>query len=76
MKELLAESSYGKNCHLDLNLVLFNFHKWVEDRDTDIMSYRDQSFVSAVDGTVSIRPKTPWVERKADFDSQDAFLTL
>jgi hypothetical protein len=40
------------------------------------MSYRDGSFTSPVDGTVSIVPKIPWVERKADFDSKEAFLAL
>lgn len=40
------------------------------------MTYRDESFTSAIDGTVSVKPKISWVERTADFDSTEAFLAL
>jgi hypothetical protein len=55
---------------LDLDLCLFNLHKWDKDRHTDIRTYRDGTFTSPVDGTLSIEPEIAWVERKLDFDSK------
>jgi hypothetical protein len=76
MKDLLAETNYSETKELALDLALFNFHKWNDDRHNDLLTYRDGSFTSPVDGTVSRKPKIPWVERKADFLSKEAFLAL
>lgn len=76
MKYLLAETGFIETTELALDLALFNFGKQNDDRYNDRLTYRDGYFTSPVDGTVSIEPKIPWVGRKADFLSKDAFLAL
>jgi hypothetical protein len=76
MKDLLAETNNTTTTTVDVDHALFNFHKYHEDRYNDVVSYRDGSFASINDGTVSIKPKIPWAQRRADVYSREEFLAL
>jgi hypothetical protein len=76
MKDLLADTINTTTNYVDIDHALFNFHKFHEDRDNDVVSYRDGSFASIYDGTVSIKPKIPWSQRRADVYSREDFLAL
>lgn len=43
-------------------------HRWLDSRDDDITTYRDQSYQSVVTGDVAPVPYTPWMENDDDDD--------
>jgi len=41
-------------------------HRWKNDRHTNILTYRDQSYTSVMTGDVAPLPKTPWHKNMDD----------
>ena len=56
----------------DIDLTVKLFVDWEHDKEHNILTYRDSSFASAVDGTISPKHHTPWLG--AMDDSLDTFL--
>ena len=68
-KELHEASDYPK---IDFEIIRKHFHDWEHHKEEDIMTYRNQSFSSAVTGTEAPVHHTPWAE--AMDDSMETFL--
>ena len=68
-KDLYAASDYPK---IDFELIRKHVKEWEHHKEEDIMTYRNQSFSSAVTGTLAPIHHTPWAE--AMEDSMDDFL--
>jgi trimethylamine monooxygenase len=66
---LMSQTDYPK---FDIDLVIQNFIQWDNDKKDSVVSYRDKSFTSAVDGAVAPQPSTQWIHSKEN--SVDAFL--
>jgi len=49
-----------------------HFDQWLDDRHDNILTYRDQTAVSSVSDTRSLKPALPWV--KMFDDDRDAYL--
>lgn len=63
VKMLLDATDYPK---FDVDGVNEAFFVWEHHKEEDIMTYRDKSHVSLVDGTVAAIHHTPWVEALDD----------
>jgi len=68
-KDLHNLSDYPK---IDFELIRKHFKDWEHHKEDDIMTYRNQSFSSAVTGTEAPIHHTPWAE--AMDDSMETFL--
>ena len=68
-KDLHNLSDYPK---IDFELIRKHFKDWEHHKEDDIMTYRNQSFSSAVTGTEAPIHHTPWAE--AMDDSMENFL--
>ena len=68
-KDLHDLSDYPK---IDFELIRKHFKDWEHHKEDDIMTYRNQSFSSAVTGTEAPIHHTPWAE--AMDDSMETFL--
>ncbi len=68
-KDLHNLSDYPK---IDFELIRKHFKNWEHHKEDDIMTYRNQSFSSAVTGTEAPIHHTPWAE--AMDDSMETFL--
>ena len=68
-KDLHKASDYPK---IDFELIRKHFKDWEHHKEEDIMTYRNQSFSSAVTGTEAPIHHTPWAE--AMDDSMKTFL--
>ena len=68
-KDLHSASDYPA---IDFELIRKHFKNWEHHKEEDIMTYRNNSFSSAVTGTVAPIHHTPWSE--AMDDSMKAFM--
>ena len=68
-KDLHSASDYPA---IDFELIRKHFKNWEHHKEEDIMTYRDNSFSSAVTGTFAPIHHTPWSE--AMDDSMKAFM--
>jgi trimethylamine monooxygenase len=57
---------------IDFELIRKHFYKWEHDKEEDILKYRNQSFSSAVTGSIAPIHHTEWI--KAMDDSMEAFM--
>ena len=62
-KDLHAASDYPE---IDFELIRKHFKDWEHHKEEDIMTYRNNSFSSAVTGTVAPVHHTPWAEAMDD----------
>ena len=70
-KDLYAASDYPK---IDFELIRTHFKDWEHHKEEDIVTYRNQSFSSAVTGTEAPIHHTPWAE--AMDDSMETFMKV
>lgn len=68
--EYVEEAAALAGAHLRDDSKLFD--QWVDDRYHSILTYRDQTAVSAVSGVASLKYGIPWV--KMFTDDKDAYL--
>jgi len=62
-KDLYSRSDYPE---IDFELIRKHFKDWEHHKEEDIMTYRNNSFSSAVTGTVAPIHHTPWSEAMDD----------
>jgi len=62
-KDLYSRSDYPK---IDFELIRKHFKDWEHHKEDDIMTYRNNSFSSAVTGTIAPIHHTPWSEAMDD----------
>ena len=62
-KDLHSASDYPE---IDFELIRKHFKDWEHHKEEDIMTYRNNSFSSAVTGTVAPIHHTPWAEAMDD----------
>ena len=62
-KDLYSRSDYPE---IDFELIRKHFKDWEHHKEQDIMTYRNNSFSSAVTGTVAPIHHTPWSEAMDD----------
>lgn len=63
IKDLIARTDYPA---FDLDRVGEMFKSWLNDKKTNILSYRDQVYTSVMDGTEAAPHHTPWIEEMDD----------
>ncbi|XP_063418302.1 trimethylamine monooxygenase-like [Mytilus trossulus] len=66
--DFIADLSIGTGYHPNAPTARAAFHKWEQDKDENIVTYRDQQFKSVYSGTMAAKHK-PWFE---DFDDSIA----
>lgn len=69
IRDLLNDSDYPEHGHeARLNL----YKKWLQDKSTNMLTFRDQSFTSTISNEMSPPPMVPWM--KAMDDSLQGFI--
>ncbi|MDX1271636.1 NAD(P)/FAD-dependent oxidoreductase [Bizionia paragorgiae] len=63
IKELIALSDYPD---FNLDKVADMFKEWLNDKDENILTYRDKTFQSVVTGTVAAEHHTEWMDELDD----------
>ena len=63
VRDLLDETDYPE---FDVAAVVEIFISWTQDKQRDIMGYRDICYRSVMTGTPAIAHRTPWVEQLDD----------
>ncbi|WAR13560.1 GSXL9-like protein [Mya arenaria] len=58
--DFVADLSGAVGYKMEAKKIADMFHKWLNDKDADVASYRDQSFQSPFTGTVSRPLKSGW----------------
>jgi len=61
--DILKHTDYPEHNHAKRAEIL---HRWKNDRHTNILTYRDQSYTSVMTGDVAPHPKTPWHKNMDD----------
>ena len=69
IKDLISYTDYPP---FDLNQVADMFKSWLNDKEVNILNYRDQVYTSVMDGTVALEHHTPWMKELDD--SLDRYL--
>lgn len=63
IKDLLALSDYP---HFDVDKVAAMFKEWLQDKDDNILTYRDKTYQSVVTGTMAAQHHTEWMDELDD----------
>ncbi|NKI25473.1 NAD(P)/FAD-dependent oxidoreductase [Arenibacter sp. 6A1] len=63
VKELIGMTDYPE---FDLDTVASLFKKWLEDKEDDILRYRDKTFKSVMTGTMAENHHTEWLDEMDD----------
>ncbi|WP_226064718.1 flavin-containing monooxygenase [Kaistella polysaccharea] len=63
IKDLLAHSDYP---HFNLDKVAEMFKEWLQDKDDNILTYRDKTYQSVVTGTMAAEHHTDWMDELDD----------
>lgn len=63
IKDLLSMSDYP---HFNLDEVARMFKEWLQDKEDDILTYRDKTFRSVVTGTMAKPHHTDWMDELDD----------
>ena len=69
--DLCKSTDYPK---IDFELIRKNFYNWEHNKESDILNYRNKSFISPVTGTLASIHHTPWLD--AMDDSMEAFMNI
>ena len=70
IKELISLTDYPT---FDLDRVADMFKSWLNDKEVNILNYRDQVYTSVIDGTEAEPHHTPWMKEMDD--SLERYLT-
>jgi trimethylamine monooxygenase len=63
VRDLLRQTDYPE---FDIDEVVSIFNSWVEDKQVDIMGYRDRCYRSVITGTIATKHHTPWLQELDD----------
>lgn len=63
VKELISLTDYPE---FDLDAVAAMFKQWLQDKEEDILRYRDKTYTSVITGTESEKHHTPWIKEMDD----------
>ena len=63
IKDLLALSDYP---HFNLDKVSGMLKEWLQDKEENILTYRDKSYQSVVTGTMAAEHHTDWMDELDD----------
>jgi trimethylamine monooxygenase len=63
VREMMHMTDYPE---IDLNKVAAIFKQWLQDKEEDILRYRDKTYTSVMTDTRAEQHHTPWLEEKDD----------
>lgn len=63
VRDLVQQTDYPE---FDIDEVVRIFISWMNDKQQDIMGYRDRSYRSVMTGTLAVKHHTPWMEELDD----------